>query len=249
MQVGPWSRGWNEHYNGSASIDRRCASTKGLYCEKANVTCIESLQRPPVPMTRLNGFGFCNTMEALQGFWIGPIPSLYLFTSQSKKADPNPKEGSPKPAKIFAIDNNQLVNIRREKYEVRLPYRIMKMHKDNDKDPEVLKYFLEKDMPDLDFVLPINPFRLNERLAIQQGIFLFCPTTLRSFSDVYNEMRSNYRGLTSEIVFEVSPEFMVRCLAYLQGLNMTSTTLFPGIDGLCRGPEHKIAVDSNWNLL
>jgi hypothetical protein len=164
------------------------------------------------------------------------------------KADPCPEGSEAKPAKIFAIDNEQLVDLRKEKYEVVLPADVRKWHNENDKDARVLKYFLE-DNPDLDIVLPLNPFRLNERLAVQQGIFLFCPNRAKRFDDVYKEMRENYPGLTSEIEICISPSLVGEILTYLQGLNMTSTTLFPGIDGLCRGLEHKIGVGRIWTFI
>lgn len=164
------------------------------------------------------------------------------------KADPCPEGSEPKPAKIFAIDNEELVALREKKYMVNLPERILEWHTENDKDPRVLKHFLDE-TADLDIVLPLNPFRLNERLAIQQGIFLFCPNRAKSFDDVYKEMRENHPGLTSEIVIHISPPLVAKILTHLQELNMTSRTLFPGIDGFCRGLEHKIGVDRNWTFL
>jgi hypothetical protein len=164
------------------------------------------------------------------------------------KADPCPEESKPKPAKIFAIDNEELVDLRKKEYEVGLPWWIRDWHNTNDKDPCVLTYFL-KDTTDLDIVLPLNPFRLNERLAIQQGIFLFCPHRTKSFDEVYKKMRENHPGLTYEIVIHISPSLVAEILTHLQDLNVISRALFPGIDGLCRGLEHKIGVDKNWTFL
>jgi hypothetical protein len=164
------------------------------------------------------------------------------------KADPRPKGSKPKPAKVFAIDNEELVDIRKKKYEVGLPRKIRNLHWKDDKDPVVLTHFL-KEPTDFEILLPLNPFRLNERLAIQQGIFLFCPNRDRSFDEVYKNMRRDYPGLTSEIVIHITPTLVADILTRLQELNMTSTTLFPGIDGFCRGLEHRIRVDGNWTFL
>jgi FRG domain len=164
------------------------------------------------------------------------------------KADPCPEGSEPKPAKIFAIDNEELVGLRKKKYEVGLPWWIRYWHDTNDKDPRVLTYFL-KETADLDIVFPLNPFRLNERLAIQQGIFLFCPNRAKSFDEVYKKMRENHPGLTYEIVIHISPSLVAEILTHLQDLNVTSRALFPGIDGFCRGLEHKIGVDKNWTFL
>lgn len=164
------------------------------------------------------------------------------------RADPCLGGSEPKPAKIFAIDNEELVDLRKKEYEVGLPQKIRDLHNTNEKDPCVLTYFL-KETADLDIVLPLNPFRLNERLAIQQGIFLFCPNRAKSFDEVYKKMRENHPGLAYEIVIHISPSLVAQILTYLQDLNVTSRALFPGIDGFCRGLEHKIAVDKNWTFL
>lgn len=48
------------------------------------------------------------------------------------KADPRPEGSEPKPAKIFAIDNEELVDLRKKKYEVGLPTEIRDWHNTND---------------------------------------------------------------------------------------------------------------------
>jgi hypothetical protein len=47
----------------------------------------------------------------------------------------------------------------------------------------------------------------------------------------------------------VSPALVKDCLTYLQGINVTSTTLFPGIGGYCQSLENLLEVRNIWSYL
>jgi hypothetical protein len=77
-------------------------------------------------------------------------------------------------------------------------------------------------------VYPVNPLRLNERLTIQQGVFL-CPRQItRPFVD-------NLRALGPERsvlkAFLIPEDRRIRFLAELDRMNMNSAVLFPGLQG------------------
>jgi hypothetical protein len=79
----------------------------------------------------------------------------------------------------------------------------------------------------------INPFRLNERLSVQQGVFL-CPGDLTaSFEDNLSAGNPSPENL---VCFELSTEPRARgeMLSALHRMNINNASLFPGLDGFAR---------------
>jgi len=88
----------------------------------------------------------------------------------------------------------------------------------------------------LGLVYTLNPERLNERLIIQQGIFL-TPTNLKktfeeNFSTLLN--RRDARGRLWKIRIKTSVRSKKDILRNLQRMNINDATLFPGLDGFAR---------------
>jgi hypothetical protein len=77
---------------------------------------------------------------------------------------------------------------------------------------------------------PLNPFRLNERLRIQKGIFLLAGSLEKPFT-------ANLAALPrhediNHVLRIVIPEAVAReALLKLFQMNITRTALFPGLDG------------------
>lgn len=103
------------------------------------------------------------------------------------------------------------------------------------------------------FVLPVEPERLNERLSIQQGMFLMgCdltrpflenlagsvgadPAAAPSLRDVAVKDLSIITAKDYALVKIVLPHSIRRAaLGDLQKMNITAATLFPGLDGFAR---------------
>ncbi|MFC1919375.1 FRG domain-containing protein [Chloroflexota bacterium] len=93
------------------------------------------------------------------------------------------------------------------------------------------------------FILTVNPFRLNERLAYQRGVFL-CPSNVEhTFMDnmcAYTEMKE----LKNKVIKFTIPtgknnNITKKALEYLDILNISRITLFPGLDGFAQsfGPK------------
>jgi hypothetical protein len=84
----------------------------------------------------------------------------------------------------------------------------------------------------------VNSFRLNERLSVQQGLFL-CP------GDVTISFEENLRAANPKdgtvIRFELSTEREARrkMLTILHRMNINSASLFPGLDGFARSLKQK----------
>src|SRR5262249_23224368 len=88
---------------------------------------------------------------------------------------------------------------------------------------------------DKKFVLHENPLRLNERLSIQQGIFL-CPATVgSSFLSNLRAMNGwNLKNNIRKIVLNLETNNLIEFARTLRRMNISSAALFPGLDGFCR---------------
>ncbi len=91
------------------------------------------------------------------------------------------------------------------------------------------------------FVGAVNPLRLNERLSIQQGLFLvpcdLCRTweaNLEALGDVQGDDKIQL------FVIESKNKDMVDAFKDLTRMNVTSRSLFPGVSGLARSLLHRL---------
>lgn len=89
----------------------------------------------------------------------------------------------------------------------------------------------------LAFAYPVNPFRLNERLVLQQGVFL-CP------GDISKPFENNLSAVlpqhnkSSYMLFKYIIDFDVEerrnALLQLHRMNINRATLFPGLEGFAK---------------
>jgi len=80
-------------------------------------------------------------------------------------------------------------------------------------------------------IVPYEPEMTNERLLAQQGAFLIPSTNEKSF----NEILDNYQNRNSVYInFLIPAKLRFDGLNRLARMNITSTTLFPGLEGFCR---------------
>jgi hypothetical protein len=112
-----------------------------------------------------------------------------------------------------------------------------------------------KDRNNRSIVFPVEPFHLNERISIQQGIFLFpgdiektfesniCSVFEFGFNELSNSNASNLdiSNINEIILSEISViKIMIpsklhsKSLVELHKMNVTAATLFPGLDGFAR---------------
>lgn len=113
------------------------------------------------------------------------------------------------------------------------------------------------------FILEVQPFRLNERLAVQQGIFL-CPLVVEipfiqsltqtfalppsAFADAtaeaYNTVIHTGKMLKETSVIKLVLPLTIRrdVLRDLWNMNVTAATLFPGLDGFARSLHYYLGV-------
>lgn len=76
---------------------------------------------------------------------------------------------------------------------------------------------------------PVNPFRLNQRLRTQQGIFLAPGDLSRPFTENLAGLGSGMEGAVLKIV--IPEELAMAGLKSLSSMALSRTTLFPGLDG------------------
>jgi hypothetical protein len=98
--------------------------------------------------------------------------------------------------------------------------------------------FMDADPP-ITFAPIVNPYRLHERLVLQQGVFL-CPGNIRRH---FEENLLALPGiLESGNLRKLLLPYDVLSDAFrsLQSMNISHRTLFPGVDGYARSLRHRI---------
>jgi len=89
-------------------------------------------------------------------------------------------------------------------------------------------------------VAAVQPHRMNERLTIQQGLFLCANHALFSFRRCLGALllhASNGRKPSAQWLLHklvIAPETRFDILRALNKININSATLFPGLDGFCQ---------------
>ncbi|MHC4529164.1 MAG: FRG domain-containing protein, partial [Planctomycetota bacterium] len=87
--------------------------------------------------------------------------------------------------------------------------------------------------PPSTLVYPLNPHRLNDRLVIQQGVFLAPGDVSKPFEDNMAPLVSgrDSKGNLFKLRINARPAEMKKILQHLRRMNMNSATLFPGLQG------------------
>lgn len=90
-------------------------------------------------------------------------------------------------------------------------------------------------------VQSVNPFRLNERLTIQRGVFLFPGDIDHSFEQ--NLAADGYASKSADNLyrFRIDKQARAEILQRLHVMNIDNATLFPGLDGFARSLATRLA--------
>lgn len=113
-------------------------------------------------------------------------------------------------------------------------------------DDENLTQSLFMEKPYVSAAWPMNPFRLNERLRVQQGVFLIHGDIARPFIDNLNALS---KRTTDKIVRIVIPESLrQQALQNLWSMDISRAALFPGLDGFAKslGVNHSLFNPAPW---
>lgn len=91
------------------------------------------------------------------------------------------------------------------------------------------------DRPSIRAVVPSTPFRLHERLVVQQGTFLVPGDLSVSFMENFAAMNDGDGKVRAQkLCLEVSKGRLERALHDLRRMNLTYASLFPGLDGFAK---------------
>ncbi len=102
-------------------------------------------------------------------------------------------------------------------------------------------------------VAPVQPYRMNERLTIQQGLFFFANNNLIGFERCLKSLLHHAKKRTGEAVkwlhkFTFEPGLRLDLLATLNKMNINAATLYPGLDGFARSlrVETEVLSQKDW---
>lgn len=120
---------------------------------------------------------------------------------------------------------------------------ILGIRKEGDKlvDLAIASYLIEHPFP---YVYPVNPFRLNKRLSVQQGLFLMPGDITKSF---VKNLTATFGGFeeTKKYLWRVKivprTEDRNEILERLRDMNMSNEVLFPGLDGFAKSVGEGLA--------
>jgi hypothetical protein len=129
---------------------------------------------------------------------------------------------------IFAMNLGRI----REKVD-QLPHlRPLLMRDPNAKKEATVSAIIDH-QPRYPLVFPLNPWRMNRRLILQQSIFLVPGDITRSFMDNLRAV-GEPESLLVEIQLSSKRAFLQEATRELLAMNMSSATLFPGLDGFAQ---------------
>jgi hypothetical protein len=86
-------------------------------------------------------------------------------------------------------------------------------------------------------IWPLNAYRLNERVVAQQALFVVPLDVTKSFMENLRLCSERQKMISRHLIKFVLPcsnEIISGCVNYLYDRNLTSATLFPGIEGYAR---------------
>lgn len=168
----------------------------------------------------------------LLDFTYSPYVAAY-FAFESAEANSN--------VAIWAVNfewlAEQVENINQDINEKYTTYRISR--------EEYAEYFNDIFMrkKPVKLLLTVNPFRLNERLAYQRGVFL-CPgdvsASLEENLSVYTKTTLAEHIIQYKIPTGLNNDNTIEALEFLDSMNISRITLFPGLDGFAQSLENRI---------
>lgn len=133
-----------------------------------------------------------------------------------------------KPASVFAMDLTKV----RDAVD-HLPHLAPLLQEDpNAKRKETVQAIIEHN-PRHPLVFPLNPWRMNRRLILQQSIFLVPGDITRSFMDNLRAVQDPADWVV-ELRLSNSRPFLEEATRELLSMNMSKATLFPGLDGFAQ---------------
>jgi hypothetical protein len=99
-------------------------------------------------------------------------------------------------------------------------------------------------------IWPLNAYRLNERVVAQQALFVVPLDVTKSFMENLRICAEDQKTTSRRLIKFVIPcrkEIISGCIKYLYDRNLTSATLFPGIDGYARSLSNLVLLPDRFS--
>jgi hypothetical protein len=114
---------------------------------------------------------------------------------------------------------------------------------DRDRDEETFKQLFMPDKDRRKFIFSANPVPLNQRLRIQQGLFLCQGDISASFVGNLSAMGGWDSGqCIRRLKMELDGKELYEFAERLPRMNIDSASLFPGFDGLCKSLGERLFI-------
>jgi len=101
-----------------------------------------------------------------------------------------------------------------------------------DSDNQIAEFFLEEDAPPV--IVTFERLNKTDRMVAQQGVFSVCRSVSAVQHEILDAVLSEKSDITRFIKLLVPAEMKAAFLRRLRAMNVTASSLFPGIDGLGR---------------
>lgn len=147
------------------------------------------------------------------------------------------------PCAVWAIDADWMA----KRCERRLPAKEWKRWSDDknmEQEGTFESLFLRSRTTKTSYAVAVNPMRLNERHSVQQGIFTFAGDLARTFEE---NLASLFDGVKlpsdrfRKYVLDFDLAERSEAILKLSRMNISSTSLYPGLDGYARSLQVALA--------
>jgi len=106
-------------------------------------------------------------------------------------------------------------------------------------EERIFKVLFWEDPKAVKMIFPVSPLYSNERIDMQQGLFL-CQGSNETFEENVKAMDSFYDYIIKIII---SPKVRKEAIIDLNKMNINNATLFPGLDGYARSIKNKVWIE------
>jgi hypothetical protein len=193
-------------------------------------------QLPPLPIDRFALMQHYGTPTRLLDFTVSPYVAAYFAMAQRET-----EQGY----SVWALDRQLLSSITSDLFGNRLSdygpsYSVL--YQDN-----LLQLFQYATLNAIDMILPIEPRTANERLLVQQGLFVLPLNIANSFMANLDAVQNCGWGpfnLLHKIVIPKSAR--LTALEDLYRMNVTFASLYPGLEGYARSIANRVLIE--WNI-
>ncbi len=149
---------------------------------------------------------------------------------------------------VWALNNNWLgkknKNFEKNLGKTKKYKKIAKLEDPADKSSIGLGNLINLPKP---FIYAVNPYYLNERLSIQQGVLLVQGEIKKSWGENLKDMIRNgnnqrYGTLLWKISIKLNIKGLKKVLSRLYSMNISKATLFPDLGGFAQSLTNRIAL-------